>query len=173
MDFAVCLLGLNLLVSMSTLLRSPKSVFEPEKNDLLNGFGMTETGHQSRDKEEEVEGIFKIVSTYHTYMYPDTPFHRHRDLFDSERKSSGGELIPAQFNANFINGPHGKNLNDNEKSWLNEQIRMYNSRNFSLISPTIRKFKYRKVLSDAEMDRRELFLRRSERLAEKNDKKEL
>ena len=122
--------------------------------------------------KEESGKIFRITSTYHVYMYPDTPFHRYRELFEIERKESGGELTATQFNMNFMNGSYPQKPSDSEKDWFYEQMRMYTSKRFSLISPIIRTNNYPKIMSDAEMDRREYFLRRSERLAKKKETKE-
>ena len=128
---------------------------------------MTEPGSRSQCDKEECRGEFRIASTYHVYMYPDTPYHRHPDLFESERNKANGSLTVTDFNDHFMNNAYEKKPLASETDWLNEQIRMYTSKRFSLVSPILRSRKYSSLLSDAEMDKIEASLRCSKRIAEK------
>ena len=128
---------------------------------------MTEPERLSKCDKEESRGEFRIVSTYHVCMYPDTRYHRHPDLFESESHKANGSLRVTDFNDNFMNNAYEKKPLSSETDWLNEQIRMYTSQRFSQVSPILRSRKSSTLLSDAEMDKVEASVRCSKRIAEK------
>ena len=110
------------------------------------------------DKEES-RGEFRIASTYHVYIYPDAPYHRHPDLFESERQKANGSLTVTDFNDNFINNVYEKKPLVSETDCLNKQIRMYTSRRFSLVSPILRSRKYSTFFSVPENSSIKRFLK--------------